>query len=621
MRRTVQFATGVGSVSAGVISSALSEDQARKELGSPFDLTKIDKTDVESAIRRSWWDLAKEVIIAGHDQKADFSFTVRDTVRDIKKNADELVRTLDPNYAKPVQVSPAFQYAQNLTDFNILLKYTARWNAPGAIDVGDINVNFTKTGFSFTGLGTHSNRKYLYNLDLDLFDNIDPELSRWDAGSVGKLLITLRKRWPRKWPRLLKSKKQKISNMHVWMDRQEDFDSSFDKKRTLAASSPLVCADKEDNRLYCLHMDKCVASCDQCEHHKIPSPDENECRGPPVGRPALNWTDTDLTPGKLAGRLSIEAADTYDATEFDVFWSQDGEKQSPENEGGGFLQTVEMGNDMIIHEGTETLPSRSYLVACPKNEFGVGTNCDSVMAEDAALPVFAPVGCEFKDTDKKKKEIGGTIYIEQPEDDTRLEEFAIYYGRSQKGADPERLKGNAAYVSSTKKIEKSSKKNDKRASHYLSSATKLPRGATHFLIYSKNKYGENMEAVACPLVDAFQPISKPAALHMEGRRVTLKQPKESVMKNIKSVVFAWGQPDGCVKDAHIGQIDYNEATQWATTYVIPESIMPPEKSTHLIAKHKNEHGEAVECSSFPISDDWKSGATPSGPGPEPNTEL
>ena len=45
--------------------------------------------------------------------------------------------------------------------------------------------------------------------------------STWNTASVGKLSVTLRKKWPRKWPRLLQNKAEKINNMHVWMETQD----------------------------------------------------------------------------------------------------------------------------------------------------------------------------------------------------------------------------------------------------------------------------------------------------------------------------------------------------------------------------------------------------------------
>merc|ERR1711959_832484 len=101
---------------------------------------------------------------------------------------------------------------QNDTCVFLTVKYTVRWNAPGALEATDIVVDMGGANFNFTGLGKHSNNKYRYTLGLNLFDNIVESASTWSAASVGKLSVTLRKKWGRKWPRLLSDRKMKIGN-------------------------------------------------------------------------------------------------------------------------------------------------------------------------------------------------------------------------------------------------------------------------------------------------------------------------------------------------------------------------------------------------------------------------
>merc|ERR1719254_10597 len=121
---------------------------------------------------RQWWELAKELVAKSHTQKVDLSFGVRKAVRTLKDEADELLRTLNPRYGQAQQVAPAFQWAQNDTCLFLTVKFTVRWNAPGALEVTEPSVTMTNNTFSFTGSGRHSNNKYKYVLSLSLFDDI-----------------------------------------------------------------------------------------------------------------------------------------------------------------------------------------------------------------------------------------------------------------------------------------------------------------------------------------------------------------------------------------------------------------------------------------------------------------
>merc|ERR1719288_21253 len=98
---------------------------------------------------RQWWGLARDLVTKSHTQQVDLSFAVRKAVRALKDEADELLRTLNPRYGMAQQVSPAFQWAQNDTSVFLTIKYTVRWNAPGALEVTEPSVNMTGNVFKF----------------------------------------------------------------------------------------------------------------------------------------------------------------------------------------------------------------------------------------------------------------------------------------------------------------------------------------------------------------------------------------------------------------------------------------------------------------------------------------
>merc|ERR1719352_1942475 len=118
---------------------------------------------------RQWWSLSRDLVAQSHTQTVDLSVSVRKAVRTLKDEADELLRTLNPKYGLAQQVSPAFQWAQNDTCIFLTVKYTVRWNAPGALEVTEPSVNTSYNVFNFSGLGKHSNNKYKYTLAVGLF--------------------------------------------------------------------------------------------------------------------------------------------------------------------------------------------------------------------------------------------------------------------------------------------------------------------------------------------------------------------------------------------------------------------------------------------------------------------
>lgn len=60
-----------------------------------------------------------------------------------------------------------------------------------------------------------------YELDLELFDDIDVEESKYEFNSVGRLYVNLAKKGrPNRWRRLLKQT-EKLPNMALWWEMHD----------------------------------------------------------------------------------------------------------------------------------------------------------------------------------------------------------------------------------------------------------------------------------------------------------------------------------------------------------------------------------------------------------------
>merc|ERR1719436_2146224 len=329
----------------------MSEEEATKLMEPHLDALKgLDPLAVEKIVLRQWWGLARDIVARSHLQQVDLSFNVRKAIRTLKDEADELLRTLNPKYGQAQQVAPSFQWAQNDTSIFLTVKYTVRWNAPGALEVTEPSVNMTLNTFNFSGLGKHSNNKYKYFLSLGLFDHINSESSSWSAASVGKLSVTLRKRWPRKWPRLIGNKKTKIGNMHMWMEMQEKLDSTLSGMTTVS-NSPVTCGMSE--KLYCLATDTCKKrdDCTQCPGKQVPNVEGNLCAGMPTEKAALNFKDTDMDRDELGGEVKIfKARNDFDIDSYDVYFGKDDKKKLEGADGQPLLagSAASVGADTVV---------------------------------------------------------------------------------------------------------------------------------------------------------------------------------------------------------------------------------------------------------------------------------
>jgi len=564
------------------------------------DLKQLEPQVVERVVLRQWWVLAKDIVTRSHAQQVDLSFSVRKAVRILKDEADELLRTLNPKYGLAQQVAAAFQWAQNDTCVFLTVKFTVRWNAPGALEVTEPVVTINATNFNFTGLGKHSNNKYRYTLSLDVFDNVQPKDSTWSLASVGKLSVTLRKRWPRKWPRLLVDKKTKIQNMHVWMEMQDRVDAHFGGM-TAISNSPLTCALSD--KLYCLATDTCkyAANCTQCPGKNIALEKEHMCSGMPTEKASLSFKDTDMDENELGGEVQIiKARNEFDIDTYSVYFGGGERVKLSPGEGNPLLlgETKPTGSDAFVRlpHNTAIPEGATHLLVFSQNAYGEYDSPGNTIIRDAVLPKAKPDGLDFDDTDGQKNMVSGTITIHRAANEHMVDEYVIHWGKS-----PHRKLASSSELSAIPKSRSV-------LTYYVSKSTKIPEGATHLLVFTKNEHGEYPSAAALKLIDHTKPCLKHgdedcvvAVSVVETPQLRVSITRAKVEASLTEYELYWGKhacgpeglPHSSMKNGNIKALPVGGPAE----EVLLEGMEAPAGSTHILAFSRNRFGESGFCAS------------------------
>lgn len=576
-----------------------SEEDAKAVL-EPYldDLKQLDAAVVEKVVFKQWWNLAQDIIAKSHLQKIDLSFAVRKATRRLKDESDELLRTLNPKYGQAQLVSPAFQWAQNDTCIFLTVKFTVRWNAPGALEVTEPAVHIQGNRLNFTGVGKHSNNKYKYQLSLKFFDNLSPEDSTWSTASVGKLSATLRKKWSRKWSRLLQDKKQKIQNMHVWMETQDRISGQMGGMNAVS-HSPVTCADIK--KLYCSVTDSCKlpGDCSQCPGKSESNEAEHICGGAPTQRASVSFKDVDFDKDEYGGTIKISKAQhDYETESFTVYWGKDA--STPIDIDGRDSVVAEVSarssnGHVSLDFNTKKPEHATHLLVFSKNAYGEHLTPGSDDLKDAYLPLTPPKGIKFEDDNGDKGEIKGDVLIEPAENQDTIGKYSLYWGKS-----------------STHRIDK--KKNissflldiGKEANSYFMGDTRYPEQATHLLLYSKNEHGEHPTPVAVKIVDNLAPCQHkgdddcPSGLSvtaLEDGKIMVSVKKAKLDAGITAYLLHWGKAScdeegASASNGHLqyltkdGSLDYQLE---GATHVAPDG------TSHILVFSQNKWGDSKIC--------------------------
>lgn len=125
------------------------------------------------------------------------------------------------------KISPAFQWAQSLDHVFLSVKFAKRMDSPGCLDTFDKNITLGNNSFSMYISCRIDKQIFRYELDLELFENIDLNSSYFELGSVGRLYANLTKAdRPSRWRRLLKQT-EKMPNMQIWWEMHERHDEAL----------------------------------------------------------------------------------------------------------------------------------------------------------------------------------------------------------------------------------------------------------------------------------------------------------------------------------------------------------------------------------------------------------
>lgn len=565
-------------------------------------VSSIPPSQIEEMVKLQYFDAVAKVIMRAHENQADVSVPVRNAVAETRSKLDHLVKLLDPEYSRPQRVSPAFQWTQNDTTVFINLKYSRRFNAPGAVDVSDFNCTFTDTSFIFSAIGGHSGKRFEYALNLDFFDLIDPEHSRWSTGSVGKVTLSIAKQRVSRWPRLLAGN-TKIDNMHYWLDYGEQLEGSLKGLPEVSNSGPSCKA--KNGKAYCPTSDSCKETCKECKGKRTFDESTNMCLGPPVyGAKDMTFTDLDPEKGSIGGIVEITLKKDHhrlDIRGFNLYVVSNGttiqEGMNP--------WSISVGE--VVNNTKIEFPKKPFdfsdileLVLVPFNDYGESrSRAIRKLAKDLFLPnacsSIAPV--DFEDTDGDSGSLKGLFTFTSVSDSDTATHLWFHWGRDN-STKLFRSKAPFGEVPIT------------NSSLNLTAATAIPAGASHVLIFAKSEAGETETPVGIwEIRDRERPKGAVAGL-IVGTDLTVEFKKADNESDLTGYVVKaeWeNRSSNTTETAEIEKLSTSSMWSFSSTIKssVPAKTPKDSQNPRVCVYATNQVGVAKHGSCVPLPSDQK----------------
>eukprot|EP00747_Dinoflagellata_sp_TGD_P220107 gnl/TRDRNA2_/TRDRNA2_92117_c0_seq1.p1 gnl/TRDRNA2_/TRDRNA2_92117_c0~~gnl/TRDRNA2_/TRDRNA2_92117_c0_seq1.p1 ORF type:complete len:572 (-),score=103.89 gnl/TRDRNA2_/TRDRNA2_92117_c0_seq1:61-1743(-) len=497
------------------------------------DLKSLAFPEVEALIGRGWWGCVKDVIVKGHEVRADFTTAVRRAIGEAKHEADDTLNWVDKDYAFPESMPMVFKWAQNETTVMLLGRFAPGWDSPGAklavfsneggrhfdpdatrdLVKSLLNVSITRDRFYADITAATANTRKRYTMDIPAFGALVPERSKWEIGLAGaagsmqmskgaaipELRVFLKKLFPfkRPWQRLTITAETEAA-LHAEFGPWASAPGHQQMWEVQLKTSSHTCTG---NSIYCPTADKCVESCAACAADLHLATSGLRCiqalRTPTLN--SVQFEDQDLAGDSVGGKLvfsKIPQDISLNADFYEARWALD--KETPVQDVEPLMHKEANFDTRIVLKvpnGTKVPGQASYIVFYAINPGGQVVMA-TAQVKDRAVPP-PPRGLKFDDTDSMSGLVTGIVEIKPAEDETFISSYEVRFGETTKNGGVKALMGAplAKSWSSKKWTQKTDTGNLKiEVGEYT--AVAVPKGATHILAYSLS--GDGLRSVPVP---------------------------------------------------------------------------------------------------------------------------
>lgn len=202
-------------------------------------------------------------------------------------------------------------------------------------------------------------------------------------------------------------------------------------------------------------------------------------------------------------------------------------------------------------------------------------------------------------------------------DERTIEEYSVHWGKSAT-----RKLASSSFIRDIKKEASS----DSAAQHYISRDTKIPEGASHLLVFSKNDHGEHPSPASLKVVDHLKAclnatdVDCPLGVTVKGSDPEVFSVQRAKSESSLSHYVLYFGRRGCdseeahsgAKNGHITDLQINAAGDQPAEYELPADTRVPDGTSHVLVFSKNGYGESEVCVSASFVPKT---------GGEPKTEL
>ena len=191
---------------------------------------------IEYLLKTSNYNALETYVTKLNDAGIKFRETLSNSINSIETQLTDIYNKYKYTKKEYQKVIPAVQWAQNMSDIFLEVKFSHRHDSPGCLEVNNLNLTIYNNTIFLTAECVLGDIPIFFEMNFKCLYDFDKNMSSFEPGSVGRYQLRIKKKENKYWDRLLFDENDTPSNLRIWFEMKNKYDEqirSFEKNREI----------------------------------------------------------------------------------------------------------------------------------------------------------------------------------------------------------------------------------------------------------------------------------------------------------------------------------------------------------------------------------------------------
>ena len=213
-----------------LINESKDELDLQNSIKKYFKQTKDDSPYcIQYLLKTSYYNALEVYVTLLNDAGIKFRETLTNAINSIEKELNEIYNKYKYKKEEYQKVIPAVQWAQNMSDIFLEIKFSHRHDSPGCLEVNNLNIDIYNNTLKFNAECILGDIPIRFELNFECLHEFNNNITYHKQGSVGRYQLFIKKKDNIYWDRLLFNENDTPSNLRVWFEMKNKYDEQMKK--------------------------------------------------------------------------------------------------------------------------------------------------------------------------------------------------------------------------------------------------------------------------------------------------------------------------------------------------------------------------------------------------------